>query len=101
MANCGSTWGPLRRAKLNGPGVFLTRDKRDNFKAVTDALAQSAASTKDLTKQAHIDAAVGDTLAGVFNCLRSAAIAHKVRICAPVTPIQFNFTPGTKVPGTR
>jgi hypothetical protein len=46
---------------------------------------------KDLTKQARIDAAVRDTLAGVFHSFRSAAIAHKVRTCTTLTSLQFNF----------
>ena len=43
---------------------------------------------RDPTKQARIDAAVRDTLAGVFNSLWSAAIAYKVS----KYPTNFNAT---------
>jgi hypothetical protein len=46
---------------------------------------------KDLTKQARIDAAVRDTLAGVFHSFQSAGIAHKVRTCTTLTSLQFNL----------
>ena len=48
-------------------------------------------SPKDLTKQARIDATVRDTLPGVFQSFRSAAIAHKVRTCTILTSLQINF----------